>query len=51
MSRVGRKPITVPKGVNITLGGEAVAVKGPKGELKRSLPGGDGYHLNKNKPR
>jgi len=40
MSRVGRKTIPVPKGVNISVGKEAVAVKGPKGELKREIPGG-----------
>ena len=40
MTRVGRKIITVPKGVNITVGKDAVAVKGPKGELKREVPGG-----------
>ncbi len=40
MSRVGRKIIPVPKGVNITVGKDAVAVKGPKGELKRDVPEG-----------
>ncbi len=40
MSRVGRKPVSVPKGVNVTLSGRTVAVKGPKGELKRELPSG-----------
>ena len=40
MSRVGRKPIAVPKGVTVTLGDRAISVKGPKGELKRELPGG-----------
>ena len=40
MSRVGRKPIAIPKGVNITIGKDQVAVKGPKGELKRPLPTG-----------
>jgi large subunit ribosomal protein L6 len=34
MSRIGRKPITVPSGVDITVGEDnAVTVKGPKGEL------------------
>lgn len=33
MSRIGRLPIAVPKGVNVTLDGQNVAVKGPKGEL------------------
>jgi len=33
MSRIGRLPIDVPAGVNITIDGSAVTVKGPKGEL------------------
>ena len=33
MSRIGRKPITVPAGVEVTLDGNTVAVKGPKGTL------------------
>jgi large subunit ribosomal protein L6 len=33
MSRIGRLPIDVPSGVNITIDGSAVNVKGPKGEL------------------
>ncbi len=40
MSRVGRKPIAIPQGVNITIGKDQVAVKGPKGELKRPVPSG-----------
>ena len=38
MSRIGKAPITVPNGVTVTLKGNDIAVKGPKGELKRSLP-------------
>jgi large subunit ribosomal protein L6 len=38
MSRIGKMPITVPKGVTITHSGSTIAVKGPKGELKRTLP-------------
>ena len=34
MSRIGKKPITVPKGVTVQIGADAVSVKGPKGELK-----------------
>lgn len=33
MSRIGKKAIPVPAGVNITIDGQTVAVKGPKGEL------------------
>ena len=38
MSRIGRLPITVPAGVDITLDGRIVTVKGPKGTLTRDLP-------------
>ncbi|MBQ3817378.1 MAG: 50S ribosomal protein L6 [Clostridia bacterium] len=34
MSRIGRKPITIPAGVEVKLNGSEVTVKGPKGELK-----------------
>ena len=37
MSRIGRKPVTVPKGVTLQLEGNRVAVKGPRGELRRTL--------------
>lgn len=37
MSRIGKLPITVPKGVTVMIDGHDIAVKGPKGELKRSL--------------
>ena len=37
MSRIGRRPVTVPKGVTLQLEGNSVAVKGPRGELRRSL--------------
>ena len=33
MSRIGRLPVTVPSGVDVTIGGQDVKVKGPKGEL------------------
>ena len=33
MSRIGRKPIDIPKGVSVTIKGGTVSVKGPKGEL------------------
>lgn len=39
MSRVGKLPITIPKGVNITLKDTVITVKGPKGTLTRPLPG------------
>jgi large subunit ribosomal protein L6 len=37
MSRIGRKPVILPKGVTLQVEGNAVAVKGPKGELRRTL--------------
>lgn len=37
MSRIGKKPITIPSGVKITVAGAEITVTGPKGELKRSL--------------
>ena len=37
MSRIGKKPVAVPKGVTVTLTGNTVKVKGPKGELERTL--------------
>ena len=33
MSRIGKKPITVPNGVTVTIDGQTVSVKGPKGQL------------------
>jgi large subunit ribosomal protein L6 len=38
MSRIGKKAVAVPSGVNITLDGQTVAVKGPKGQLSWSVP-------------
>ncbi|MGE5830363.1 MAG: 50S ribosomal protein L6 [Micromonosporaceae bacterium] len=37
MSRIGRKPIPVPTGVEVTISGPTVKVKGPKGELQHTL--------------
>ncbi|CAN5894554.1 50S ribosomal protein L6 [soil metagenome] len=38
MSRIGKEPITVPAGVDVTLEPQFVRVKGPKGALERALP-------------
>ena len=37
MSRIGKKPITIPAGVEVKLNGSEVVVKGPKGELKNTF--------------
>ncbi len=37
MSRIGRLPIAVPSGVDVTIDGRRLVVKGPKGELTREL--------------
>ena len=39
MSRIGKAPITVPSGVDVTISGRTVTVKGPKGSLSRDIPG------------
>jgi large subunit ribosomal protein L6 len=39
MSRIGRSPIPVPKGVEVSLSDGHVTVKGPQGTLSRDLPG------------
>lgn len=37
MSRIGNKPITVPDGVEVTLNGNHITVKGPKGTLEKDI--------------
>ena len=39
MSRIGKSPITLPSGVEVTLADRRVVVKGPQGQLGRDLPG------------
>jgi large subunit ribosomal protein L6 len=38
VSRIGRAPIPVPSGVDVTVAGSHITVKGPKGTLERDLP-------------
>lgn len=38
MSRIGKLPITIPDGVTVDIAGTEVTVKGPKGELKQTMP-------------
>ena len=40
MSRIGKKPIPIPKGVTVTVASDAVEVKGPKGQMRQALPPG-----------
>lgn len=40
MSRIGKKPITLPKGIEITVNDNMVTVKGPKGTLSQAIPQG-----------
>ncbi|MDA8202021.1 MAG: 50S ribosomal protein L6 [Chloroflexi bacterium] len=37
MSRIGRLPIPIPAGVDVTLDGSTVTIKGPRGELRREI--------------
>jgi large subunit ribosomal protein L6 len=46
MSRIGKKPIAVPKGVKVDVHPGAVEIKGPKGSLKQTLPAGIGFELD-----
>ena len=46
MSRIGKKPIAIPKGVKVDVQPGAVEVKGPKGKLRQPLPPGIGFELD-----
>ncbi|MEU4239468.1 50S ribosomal protein L6 [Actinoplanes sp. NPDC026619] len=55
MSRIGRKSIPVPAGVDVTISGQTVKVKGPKGELSHTVSEPitveqDGSELHVNRP-
>ena len=45
MSRIGKKPIPVPKGVTVSVKADGVEVKGPKGTLKQLVPPGITFEL------
>ena len=45
MSRIGKKPIAVPKGVTVKVLDGAVEVQGPKGRLTQPFPGGINFEL------
>ena len=38
MSRIGKQPVTIPAGVDVTIDGQIVTVKGPKGTLTYEVP-------------
>ena len=40
MSRIGKKPIALPKGVTVKIASDAVEVQGPKGKLRQPIPPG-----------
>lgn len=46
MSRVGKNPITIPSGVQITINGRDVSVKGPKGTLTQTVADGINVHVD-----
>lgn len=48
MSRIGKKPITVPAGVEVTIDNSFVQVKGPKGSLEGTFNGELAYNLEGN---
>jgi len=39
MSRIGKSPIALPSGVDVSLAGQHITVRGPKGVLERDIPG------------
>lgn len=49
MSRIGKKPVDIPAGVNVSLLDNTIKVKGPKGELDWNFPAGTSVSINENK--
>ena len=45
MSRIGKKPITIPKGVTVKVVDNAVEVQGPKGKMRQVFPSGINFEL------
>ena len=46
MSRIGKKPIPIPKGVKVDVQPGAVEIQGPKGKLRQALPTGIGFEVD-----
>lgn len=44
MSRIGKKPIPIPKGVKVSFEGKQITIAGPKGDMKHQIP--DGFKVN-----
>ena len=48
MSRIGKKPISVPQGVKVALDGATVRAEGPKGKLSQAIPSGVSVSMESN---
>lgn len=51
MSRIGRSPVPIPQGVEVSTEGDSVRVKGPKGDLTSRIPPGIGVEVDKGEIR
>jgi len=45
MSRIGKKPIAIPKGVNVTIHAGSLEIQGPKGKLTQRIPPGIAFEM------
>ena len=48
MSRVGKSPVAIPSGVQVSLDGHTLRVKGPRGELSKTMPSEITVHIGDN---
>ena len=48
MSRIGRKPVSIPQGVKVQVEGNTVRAEGPKGKLSQSIPSGVSVSMDSN---
>src|SRR5260221_6790323 len=46
MSRIGKKPIAIPKGVTVKVASDAIEVQGPKGKMRQIFPAGINFELS-----
>ena len=46
MSRIGKQPVKIPKGVSVTVGDGVIEARGPKGELRQIVPPGVRFEVN-----